>query len=303
MTLHILTHPDMLKHDMGNFHPEQPARLRRIIDMLQDEFDDCPFHDTIPPIDKDTVLAIHDAEYVDTLLDPNHAFPVSIDGDTVLTEHTANAALTAAGCAVKGVNLIASGETNTAFCAIRPPGHHAEYNRAMGFCFINTAYLSADYAIKKGFKNVVIVDWDVHHGNGTDNLVRHHNPEHIFYTSMHQSPLFPGTGVLENESAHHHILNIPVVAETTPAQYKDIFTNELIPWVENIQPDLIIISAGFDAHADDPLAGLGLREFDFEWMTKELLKISPKILSILEGGYNLDALELCVSAHCDALRN
>lgn len=301
MSFQIYITQSGLDHDTGPGHPESVERLKTLMALF-----DRPEYVKIPKINAsaaklDWVRRAHPLEYIhglqDSIPEDGYAF---IDGDTVLSPLSYDAALEGAGAICQAVEDVCSNKIQFAFCASRPPGHHAEPSKAMGFCFFNNAIIGALHAQKTfDINRVAIIDFDVHHGNGSDTMARQH--EGLFYASTHQWPLFPGTGN-PNDNIQNQICNVAMPAHSGSKEFRTSYEDIIFPQLKAFDPDLIIISAGFDAHKDDPLGGLNLTEQDFEWITKELIKISQdhcdgKIISVLEGGYNLNALQNSVAAH------
>lgn len=293
-----------LEHQTGPGHPESVERLKTVHALLEK----APFK-TLPRIQPNEaplkwIKRAHDPRYIERLeeLIPDHG-QAYLDNDTVISPGSWSAALTATGAVCQAVEDIITGKTTRAFCAIRPPGHHAFPDHAEGFCLFNNIIIGALHAQTQGLQKIAIVDFDVHHGNGSDAMARLH--ENIFYASTHQWPLYPGTG-LEEDNIPGRILNIPMSAGDGSAHFRDIYENRIFPAVRTFNPDLLMISTGFDAHKDDPLAQINLETEDFGWITAELLKIANeccngKIVSVLEGGYNLAALSDSTEAHIKAL--
>jgi acetoin utilization deacetylase AcuC-like enzyme len=230
---------------------------------------------------------------------------VRIDADTVMSPGTYEAALRGAGGAVQAVDEVMSGKVANAFVGMRPPGHHAERTRAMGFCFFNNAAIAARHAQRRhGAERVAIVDWDVHHGNGTQDIFW--SDSSVMYASTHEMPLYPGTGALSERGEHNTIINAPLRSGDGGDVFREAFEVAILPRIDAFRPDLIVISAGFDAHWRDPLASLSLTEADFAWATKKLMDLAAsrcggRIVSVLEGGYDLEGLAKSVAAHVDAL--
>ena len=300
----VVTHPSCVAHDTGFGHPERPERLTVIMEMLDADLPDIEIVEG--PAASDTQLMYaHPRDYIDDLMGkaPKDDGLVHIDPDTVLSAGSLEAARHAAGCACLGTELVMTGKAGAVFCAIRPPGHHAELDKAMGFCLFNNAYIAARHAQEKhGAKRVAIVDFDVHHGNGTADMIYQHKRDDIFYTSSHQFPLFPGTGDPQvDDDAGGLILDVPLPAGTGSEAFRAAWTDDILPRLKEFTPDLIIISAGFDAHKDDPVGGMHLDEGDFEWVTAQIKAVQPRIVSVLEGGYDLNALANSVRAHLVAL--
>ncbi len=291
---------------MGPGHPERPERLRAIERALADEAFAALVRRTAPHADQAALERVHPHSY---LLALEQAAPregyAALDSDTVMCPHTLEAAWRAAGGAVAAVDAVMTGEANTAFVAARPPGHHASASNPMGFCFVNNIAVAARHALAvHGAERVAIVDFDVHHGNGTQDIFW--SDEAVLFCSTHQAPFYPGTGGMSERGAHDQIVNAPLLAGATGDDFSEALADRILPRVKDFGPDLILISAGFDAHERDPLGGLRLCERDFSEATKRLMDIADRrcagrIVSLLEGGYNVDALAASVSAHVRAL--
>ncbi len=318
----LLLSPYSHKHGTGEGHPENTSRIETIEELLsEDEFKDWP-QMLSEPADLDQILLAHDKDYVFKLQDliPDSGL-ISIDGeDTMLCPDSYDAALYAAGAACQAVDYIMrerppacgrDGHKNAqrAFCAIRPPGHHAEPNTAMGFCLFNNIFIAARHAQKNHYiQKIAIVDFDVHHGNGTETLVRRHNAAHpdkpILYISTHGYPLFPMTGdPAENDAT---TLNIRLPEGCSSAQFRKIYESQVFPALNDFAPDLLLLSSGFDAHKNDPLAPINLETEDYGWLTGHLCAIADnhaagRLVSVLEGGYDLESLKECVRIHLSAL--
>lgn len=306
MTTAFLTHMDCLQHINPDGHPERVARLEAILDrMSASEFDGLMRLDA-PLGTDDHILTTHPAIYLDAI---KAAVPAQgwtqIDGDTSLSPGTLQAAYRGVGANIKAVDLVMSGKATNAFCATRPPGHHAEKQTAMGFCFFGNVVIGARHALNHHkLDRVAIIDFDVHHGNGTQDLVW--DDERILFVSSHQMPLYPGSGAASEEGAHRNVLNIPLDPNANGIALRQAFECEIIPALEAHKPQMIFISAGFDAHQADPLANLNLIEDDFNWATKILCDFADKhckgrVVSTLEGGYDLQALAASVAAHVTVL--
>ncbi len=306
MSIAIYTHPDCLRHDTGFSHPECAERLRVILDALET----CAYANQLriieaPPARDDAILLAHTQDYLDYVRTSSPSSGYSyLDADTVMSPESLQAALHAAGAGCAAVESVMAGKHQVAFCAVRPPGHHALAERAMGFCIFNNIAITAFFALRHhGLSRIAIVDFDVHHGNGTQAIIA---PEkRILFISSHQSPFYPGTGYA-NENQENHILNLPLSAGTNGKAYRKIFMESVIPALEKFKPELILVSAGFDAHRHDPLASLRLTEEDYQWIGQQLNNIATKhsggrIISFLEGGYNLDVLGSSVTAYLSAL--
>ncbi len=306
----LVYHPAYLEHDMGAGHPESPDRLRAIMQQLEQSGTAAQLLKITPRKAEDEwVTLVHTAKYVAAL---NRCTPtsgrVSLDPDTSMSPGSLNAAYLAAGGALAAVDAIMSQQVDHVFCAVRPPGHHAEAGRAMGFCLFNNVAIAARYVQKNyGLKRVLIVDWDVHHGNGTQHSFED-DPTILFF-STHQYPHYPGTGrAMERGTGagEGFTINVPMEAGEGDEAYHTIFLKSLVPAADDFKPEFVIISAGFDAHRDDPLASMGLTEAGYADLTGIVAGIARRhaqgrILSSLEGGYNLTALSASVDAHIKAL--
>ena len=303
MTTYLFTHRACIDHDPGSYHPEKPDRLRAVLAALDgDDFADLERREA-PAIDIDEVKRVHDPGYVDSVLASVPASgQVHLDPDTVLSPASAEAALRAAGAAAAAVDAVVGG--GNAFCAVRPPGHHAEPDRAMGFCLFNSVAVAALHArAEQGLQRVAVVDFDVHHGNGTQAAFE--RDVDLFYASSHQSPFYPGTGH-EDEHGVGNIVNVELAAGSGRDAFRRGWSRLILPGLREFDPNLLIISAGFDAHVMDPLAQIGLDTEDFTWVTRELLDVADvccqgRVVSCLEGGYDLSALGDCARAHVGAL--
>jgi len=279
-------------------HPECPERLKVIMDMIKTDFPDIHIEQSFPASEDDVMLA-HPQSYLDRVLDETPLDGWSmIDNDTGTNPYTFDAAMLSVGTSVHAMQAVMDGETQTAFALVRPPGHHAEYETAMGFCFFGNAFIAAR---KSGFR-ALIIDFDVHHGNGTEDLVNRYVAEghqDIAYASTHQSGIFPGTGTKDKPN----ICNAPLHHGAQSADFQKAVIDKIIPFAKDFAPELIIFSAGFDAHESDPLAGLCLQHEDFAWIVHQVRPICPRIVSVLEGGYNLQTLPTSVKYHLKALAN
>lgn len=292
MRVKIYSHPDCIRHDTGPGHVENPDRLRALLDMFAAE----GLSYTRPePAELNWVARAHPMRYITALQDamPENGI-MHLDSDTVVGPESFDCALLGAGAVCAAVADVMAGRESRVFCAMRPPGHHAEPEKAMGFCLFNSVFIGALHAQSLGAKRVAIVDFDVHHGNGSDAMVRGH--EDILFISSHQWPLYPGTGGPEDQIPGR-LINIPLPAGTDGATFRAVYEDRVFQALRDFAPDLLMISAGFDAHRDDPLAQMNLVEDDFEWVTRKLCALCPRVVSVLEGGYNIPALTKSVRAH------
>nr|WP_211113532.1 histone deacetylase family protein [Azospirillum endophyticum] len=302
----IFTHHDCFAHDTGPGHPEAPERLAVVWQVLdRPEFRDLERR-SAPEADVEQLSRVHDRSYVDAVLD---AVPADgyqrLDGDTLLSPGSRGAILRAAGSVCAAVDAVLAGEATNAFCAVRPCGHHAEPARAMGFCVFNNIAVGAEHARKiHGLKRVAVVDFDVHHGNGTQAMFAD-DPD-LFFASTHQSPLYPGTGHSWERGVDDNILNLPLEPYSGSVEFRQAMERAILPALEAFQPELLLISAGFDAHKRDPLAQLGFTDEDFEWVTRKLVELADRVcggrvVSALEGGYDAAGLAEGCAAHLTAL--
>jgi len=305
MATRLYTHPACLEHDMGAGHPERPARLEAILTALQaPAFAALEWHEA-PRASIDQIACAHPRGFVEALLEAvPRAGRVMLDGDTSLSPGSGEAALRAAGAVSAAVDAVAAGEAANAFCAVRPPGHHAEPATAMGFCLFNNVAVGAHQARgTHGLRRIAVMDFDVHHGNGTQAMFER-DPE-LFYASTHQMPLYPGTGSAA-ETGCGNICNAPLPPHAGSAEFRAAMTRRVLPALAEFRPDMLLISAGFDAHRADPLANLRLEEADYAWATDELLDLAARhcggrVVSTLEGGYDLNALAASAAAHVGRL--
>lgn len=304
MTTAFLTHPDCLQHEMGPHHPESPARLAAVLAAFHAAGLDAKLTAIEAPLASRAALrAAHSEHHVETVFAtaPTHDY-AQLDPDTAMNPFSLRAAQRAAGAVVRAVDAVMSGEVTSAFCAVRPCGHHATFERAMGFCIFNNVAVGAMHALNQyALTRVAILDFDVHHGNGTEDIF--HDDARVLFCSSFQHPYYPGCGA---DSGNDHIIATPLAAHTTGAQFRDAITASWFPALHRFQPQLILISAGFDAHAEDPLAYLQLREADYTWITARIREIADRyaagrIVSVLEGGYHLDATARSAVAHVEAL--
>ena len=298
----LYMHDACILHEVTIAHPESPDRLRVLKSTLSgEEFLALDRRDA-PRGTIEQIALMHSQHHIEQITKtiPENEF-IYLDGDTSLSSGSCEAALRGSGAVCAAIDSIMTGPENNAFCAVRPPGHHAESDTAMGFCLLNNAAIGAAYARHKHKINrVAVMDFDVHHGNGTQAMFWS-NPN-LFYASTHQMPLFPGTGAKSERGEHGNILNVPLRDGDGSLEFRSAMENIILPGLKDFKPELLIISAGFDAHFKDPLAGLRLVEDDYAWVTLELLSIADKyaesrLVSVLEGGYNLDALASSVSIH------
>jgi len=300
-----MTHRDCIAHDPGRGHPEAPARLSAILEA----FEDRPFARLLrrdaPLAEESDLVRVHDLGFVRTALaSVPQAGQTMLDADTILSPRSGAAALRATGAVIAAVDAVMAQEARNAFCAVRPPGHHAEPGRAMGFCLFNAIAIAARHAqAVHGLKRIAIVDFDVHHGNGTQAVVE--NDPTLFFASSHQYPLYPGTGAA-SETGLGNVVNAPLPVGANGSSFRRVFETRILPAVDAFMPDFLLVSAGFDAHRADPLAGLELEETDFAWVTARLVEAARRhcqgrLVSALEGGYDLRALAASAAAHVGAL--
>ena len=300
--LRIYTHPSCLAHDPGAGHPEAAFRLEAVLNAAHAL--GCQTYSA--PLATPAQLArAHSIELLEHLFaHENVGVTTRIDADTVLGPHSLNAALAAAGAGVAGVQDVLNATARRVFCAVRPPGHHATRTQAMGFCLLNSIAVAAYAALDAGIQRVAIVDFDVHHGNGTQDIFWHE--PRVQYLSSHQAPLYPGTGAAHEGGAYGNIVNAPLPRMASSEMFRAAYTQKILPALAAFAPELILISAGFDGHALDPLGGLNVHEDDFAWLTRALCvqanrSAQGRVVSMLEGGYSATALALCTRAHLVAL--
>ena len=300
MSFALISHNDCHLHNMGDFHPESPARLDAISDQIIASGVD---HLDAPLATREQLERVHDSVYVQHIFDiaPTDR-SVALDPDTVMNPYTLKAALRAAGAVVYAVDLVMKGKIKTAFCSVRPPGHHAEHNKAMGFCIFNNIAVGVAHALAEyGLKRIAIVDFDVHHGNGTEDIFK--NEPRVLFCSSFQHPFYPFSELATSSS---HVLHLPMAAKSGSQEFKKQMTEICLPALEKFKPELIFVSAGFDAHINDDMANIGLVDGDYLWITQQIMKVAKKtakgrVISTLEGGYELHALGRSVVNHIKAL--
>jgi acetoin utilization deacetylase AcuC-like enzyme len=300
----ILTHVACAAHDMGPGHPESPARLAAVLAAL-----DAPAFAGIerraaPKASVDALRRAHDPCLIERVFAcaPSEGL-ARLDEDTAMSPGSLDAALHAAGAVVAAVDAVLDGRARRVFCAVRPPGHHATHVDPMGFCLFNNVAVGAAHALRRGLERIAVIDFDVHHGNGTQDIFA--AEPRVLYASSHQWPLYPGTGA-ESERGAGNIHNATLMPGTRSSEFRDAWSRQLLPAISAFAPQLILISAGFDAHRLDPLAQLNLGADDYAWITDALVAIATasadgRVISTLEGGYSLTALRECTAAHCRAL--
>jgi len=300
----LLTHPDCVRHEMGAGHPESPQRLKAILAAIEaaglaDRLD----KREAPEATREQIERVHEHEQVDFIFDSAPAAGYAfLDPDTSMNPSSLSAALRAAGALVKAADLVLAGHAKRAFCAVRPPGHHATRHRPMGFCIFNNVAIGAAHAIAAhGLERVAILDFDVHHGNGTEDAF--HDDPRVMLCSTFQHPYYPYSGA---DSGNEHIINVPLPAMTDGSGFRAAVEEHWIPALDRFRPQLVMVSAGFDAHRDDPLAYLKLDDEDYRWVTERLVDVAERyadgrVISTLEGGYNTDALGRCAVEHLRVL--
>ncbi len=299
-----ISHSLCLKHDMGAYHPECPARIHAVEDQLiaSGLLNYLQRHDA-PEVTREQLLRVHDADHLAFIeaTSPQQGM-AQLDGDTTMNPYSYRAALRAAGAVIMAVDLLMERQAENAFCNIRPPGHHAERARPMGFCIFNNIAVGAAHALEQhGLKRVAIADFDVHHGNGTENIF--HDDPRVMLCSTFQHPFYPYCGA---DSGNDHIINVPLAAGAAKEEFRNAVTEHWLPALERFQPEMLFISAGFDAHRDDDMSMLKLNEADYKWVTEELKQVAAKyanrrVVSVLEGGYELHALGRSARTHVKVL--
>jgi len=304
MSAAFITHPDCLRHDMGAYHPERPARLTAIEDQLIASGIGQYLTRYEAPLATDEQLArVHPADYVRAIRDAApESGTVHLDPDTAMNPWTLQAALRAAGAAVMAIDLVLTKKHNAAFCSVRPPGHHACRARPMGFCIFNNVAVAARHAVHAhGLERVAIIDFDVHHGNGTEDIFE--GDPHVLMASTFQHPFYPYSGA---EDAAANMVNIPLAAGTGSSGFRDAVARFWLPALQDFQPELVLFSAGFDAHAEDDMAMLRFADADYAWVTGQIKALADRhaqgrVVSVLEGGYALSALGRSVVQHLRVL--
>lgn len=304
--LSIISHPECRNHNAGPLHPESKARLDAINNQLiMSGMDYVVQHRDAPLVERAQLERVHDADYLDRVfaLAPGQGMEsVEVDGDTVMSDGTLRAAQRAAGAGVCAVDLVMAREANPVFCMVRPPGHHAERDKAMGFCLFNNIAVAAAHALEAhGVQRVAIIDFDVHHGNGTEEIFK--SDSRVLFCSSFQHPFYPFTG---HEKETDNLVDIPLSAGAGSAEFREAVSAHWIPHLEAFKPEFIFISAGFDAHVADDMSSVQLTDADYEWVTQELKSVADKhadgrIVSMLEGGYEPDVLARSVVKHLDVL--
>ena len=299
----VYTHPECLGHDPGPGHPECPARLAAVTEALRAGLPALEWREA-PLAERSRIEAVHDAALVARVLGAEGR-PLRIDADTMMSPGSTRAALRACGAGIAAVDAVLAGETRRAFCAVRPPGHHATADTAMGFCLFNAIAVAARHALdRRGLARVAIVDFDVHHGNGTQAIFEHE--PRVLYLGSHQHPLYPGTGEPGDGQLHAHHANAALAPGEGSVPFRRAWSETLLPALEAFAPELVMVSAGFDGHRLDPLADLCLEADDYRWLSQQLAACADRhargrLVSLLEGGYSLAALRECSVAHLAGL--
>ncbi len=304
MTMKLYTHPACLRHDAGPGHPESPLRLQTVLEALDHDRFAALERIEAPRATREQIARVHEEHLIDLLEKnvPREGY-VRVDADTTMSPDSMEAALRAAGAVCAAVDAMIDGDTTRAFCAVRPPGHHATRDTPMGFCLFNSIAVGAAHAMSRGIERIAIVDFDVHHGNGTQDIFW--STPNVLYASTHQSPLYPGTGA-RSEKGAGNIVNAPLPPGAGRAEFRQAFDDIVLPALRAQKPQLVMISAGFDAHRLDPLADLNLEADDYAWATRALVDIadefaSGRLISSLEGGYSPTALRESTAAHVAAM--
>ena len=296
-----LSHPACLRHDTGPDHPETARRLSAIADrLLASGLAGILQNYDAPAVNRDALLRVHDGDYIDAI---ERSIPTEdfarLDPDTVVSPGSLDAARHAAGAVVAGVDLVMEGKADNAFCAVRPPGHHAERNEAMGFCLFNNVAVGAAHALDAwGLSRVAIVDFDVHHGNGTEDIFN--DDDRVLFCSTFQHPFFPFTPLLENTP---HRISIPLAATARSDEFRAAVREHWLPALQQFEPEMILVSAGFDAHVADDMSMVSLVDDDYRWVSEQIVAASAsgRIVSTLEGGYELHSLARCTELHLRVL--
>ncbi len=307
MTTLLYTHPLSLQHETGDYHPESVERLKAILAALAAEEFAPLLREEPPPATTQQLLRAHLLEHLDHILEtlPAAGEVHHLDPDTVMSQHSAAAAVRSAGAVVAAVDAVMAGRADNAFCAMRPPGHHAERDAAMGFCLFNNVAVGALHARDHhGLSRVAVIDFDAHHGNGTQHILW--DEPQTFYISTHQAHAYPNTGLAEETGGAGRMLNVPLAEGTNSDDFRQIYDDVILPKLYDYAPQIILLSAGFDAHAADPLAQLRLKTSDYGWLTGKILDLAAqccqgRVVSVLEGGYDPESVAVSAAAHVRAL--